>query len=124
MLKVIDVPGADGGTVSVPMRADASVPVLYRVRFKRDIFQDMGRLSDKLQNAKTQGEQLEAIDLELFENIAYILAKHADKSVPDDPNEWLEQFSMFSITEILPEILELWGMNISTTSKPKKKSVR
>lgn len=29
--------------------------------------------------------------LEVFENIAYIMAKHADpENVPDNPDEWLE----------------------------------
>jgi hypothetical protein len=122
MLKTITVKGADGNDVQVPMRADASVPRLYRIKFRRDIFKDLGALDSRIEKAKTEGEQLSAFDLDMFENVAYILAKHADKSVPESPDEWLEQFSMFSITEILPEILELWGFNMKTTSIPKKKS--
>lgn len=34
---------------------------------------------------------------------------------PAEENEWLDQFEMFSIYEILPEILELWGKNLITT---------
>ncbi len=122
MTKIIAVKGADGNDMQVKMRADASVPRLYRIKFRRDIFKDLGALETKLDKAKTEGEQLSAMDLEMFENVAYILAKHADKTVPEDPNEWLEQFAMFSITEILPEILELWGLNMQTTSVPKKKN--
>lgn len=124
MLKTITVKGADGNDMQIPMRADASVPRWYRIKFRRDIFKDLGALSSKLEKAKTEGEQFEAMDLEMFENVAYILAKHADPKVPDDPNEWLEGFSMFSITEILPDILKLWGLNVETTSIPKKKSGR
>lgn len=123
MLKTITVKGADGNDMQVKMRADASVPRLYRIKFRRDIFKDLGELDSRMKKAKTEGEQLSAFDLEMFENVAYLLAKHADPdNVPSDPDEWLEQFSMFSITEILPQILELWGLNMQTTSIPKKKS--
>jgi hypothetical protein len=122
MLKIITVKGEDGTDVKVPMRADASVPRLYRMKFGRDIFKDLGELDSRMKKAKTEGEQLSAFDLDMFENVAYILAKHADKTVPENPDEWLERFSMFSITEILPEILELWGLNMQTASVPKKKN--
>ena len=122
MLKTITVKGADGNDVQVKMKADASIPRLYRIKFKRDIFKDLGALQSRLEKTKTEGEQLGALDLEMFENVAYLLAKHADPdNVPSDPDKWLEQFSMFSITEILPQILELWGFNMQTTSVPKKK---
>lgn len=123
MLKTITVKGADGNDMQVKMRADASVPRLYRIKFRRDIFKDLGALQSRIEKTKTEGEQLGALDLEMFENVAYMFAKHADPDkVPEDPDEWLEQFSMFSITEILPQILELWGLNMQTTSIPKKKS--
>ena len=123
MLKTITVKGADGNDVQVKMKADASIPRLYRIKFKRDIFKDLGALQSRLEKTKTEGEQLSAFDLEMFENVAYLLAKHADPdNAPSDPDKWLEQFAMFSITEILPEILELWGLNMQTTSVPKKKS--
>lgn len=47
--------------------------------------------------------------LEMFENIAYIMTKHADPSIPDSPEEWLDEFS--SIYQVLPKIIELWGLN-------------
>ena len=34
--------------------------------------------------------------------------------------EWLDLFEMFSIYEILPEILELWGSNLFTDVKARK----
>ncbi len=59
--------------------------------------------------------------LEMFENIAYIMAKHADANIPDTPEEWLDQFSTFSIYKVLPELIDLWGMNIQTQAESKKK---
>ena len=93
MIKTITVKGADGNDVQVKMKADASIPRLYRIKFKRDIFKDLGDLGSRMENAKTEGEQLSAFDLEMFENVAYLLAKHADPdNVPSDPDEWLEHF--------------------------------
>ncbi len=58
--------------------------------------------------------------LEAFENIAYLMAKHADPSIPDTAEEWLEGFSVFSIYQVLPEIISLWGVNLETQSVTKK----
>ena len=45
----------------------------------------------------------------MFEDIAFVMAKHADsKGVPDTPDEWLEEFNTFSIYQVLPEIIDLW----------------
>ena len=59
-------------------------------------------------------------DLEIFENVAYIMALHADPSIPPTIDEWLDQFDMLSIYEVLPEILELWGTNLITDVESKK----
>lgn len=125
MLKNITIKSDDGKDVQIPMRSDASIPRLYRMKFKRDILVDIGRLADKFQNAKTQSAQIAAMgpaDLEMFEDLAYMFAKHADPKVPEDPNEWLEQFATFSIYEIFPQIQDLWAENAKVTSIPKKKS--
>ena len=59
--------------------------------------------------------------LTIFENVAYVMAKHGDPSIPDDIDEWMDQFELFSIYEVLPEILKLWNLNNKQTSAPKKK---
>ena len=53
-------------------------------------------------------------------NIAYLMAKHADPSLPDTAEEWLDEFSVFSIYQVLPEIITLWGLNVQTQSVSKK----
>ena len=50
---------------------------------------------------------LDTFSLEMFENIAYVMAKHADPSVPNTPEEWLDGFNTFPIYQILPQIIEL-----------------
>lgn len=113
----------------VRMRASALIPRLYRFKFGRDIIRDLTKLKkafDKASNLTadaTEEEikeaQLSELDLTIFENVAYIMAKHADKTQPDTPDEWLEQFDMFSIYQVLPQILELWNLSTVTTSIPK-----
>ena len=128
----------------VGFRATARTPRFYRHKFGRDIIQDVKRLEKNHERAvrarglKKPGEdadaaaveayenavreaQLSVLDLEIFENCAYIMARQFDPSVPTTPEDWLDSFSVFSIYEILPEILELWNMNQKTTSTPKKK---
>ena len=105
-------------------RSSASVPRLYRIKFKRDIFRDLTKL-EKAYNRKTdEGDEMQIEDLEIFENVAYIMALHADPSIPPTIDEWLDQFEMFSIYEVLPEILELWGSNMITDIESKKNKNR
>ena len=48
------------------------------------------------------------------------MAFHADNSIPASIEDWLDQFDMFSIYEVLPQILELWGDNMITDIEAKK----
>lgn len=52
---------------------------------------------------------LDLFSLELFENIAYVMAKHADSSIPDTVEDWLDAFDTFSIYQVLPQLIDLWG---------------
>ncbi len=103
----------------VTFRSSATIPRLYRIKFKRDIFKDLTKL-EKAYSKKTKDDELEIDDLEIFENVAYIMAFHADPSIPKTIDEWLDQFDMFSIYQVLPEILTLWGENLITDVEAKK----
>lgn len=116
--KTVNISGKE-----VTFKSSASVPRIYRVTFGRDIFKDIARLQQVFADNVGQPFSLAQLeDLEIFENVAYIFAKHADPSIPDSIDEWLEQFEMFSIYEVVPEILELWGSNMVTTVEAKKNS--
>ena len=104
----------------VPFRSSATVPRLYRAKFKRDIFKDLTKLEKSYSKRTAEGDELQIDDLEIFENVAYIMAYHADPSIPKTIEEWLDQFEMFSIYQVLPQILELWGENLMTDVQAKK----
>lgn len=104
----------------VKFRSSAAIPRLYRARFKRDIFKDLSVLEKSYSKKSKDGDEFQIEDLEIFENVAYIMACHADPSIPGTIDEWLDQFEMFSIYQVLPQILELWGENLLTQVASKK----
>ena len=109
----------------VKFKASASIPRIYRIKFRRDLFVDLQKLSESVKEKGKSGEDEDSSipidDLEMFENIAYTMAKHANpKEVPDDIMDWLDEFNTFSIYKILPAILELWNANEETKSQAKK----
>ena len=107
----------------VRFRSSAAIPRLYRIKFKRDIFKDLSKLESSYKGKTDDGEELQIEDLEIFENVAYIMAWHADPTIPGTIEEWLDEFEMFSIYQILPEILDLWGTNLVTDIQSKKNGI-
>lgn len=105
---------------TIPFQSSATVPRLYRAKFKRDIFKDLSKLEKSYKGKTEDGDEFQIDDLEIFENVAYIMAYHADNSIPASIDDWLDQFDMFSIYEVLPQILELWGDNLATEVAAKK----
>ena len=111
MDRVLNIDGRGIG-----FRVTASTPMRYRHKFNRDIFDDLVNIKDEF----VKGENFSLSVLEAFECLAYIMAKQYDPSIPETPEEWLDQFETFSIVEIYPEILDLWVQNEHTTSTAKK----
>lgn len=116
LVKKIEIDGME-----VAFKASAAVPRLYRIKFGRDIYKDLKMLEKSVDKDDPEQSSLDTFSLELFENIAYLMAKHADPSVPDTPEEWLDNFSTFSIYQVLPQLLELWGLNMKSDVEAKKK---
>ena len=111
--KVINIGGID-----VEFKASAAVLYMYRIKFNRDMIKDIqhaysGDIDDV--------DNISIEDLEVFEKVAYIMARHADPTITDDVEEWLSQFGMFAIYNALPEIINLWGVSASGIEKSKKK---
>ena len=115
--KTIQIDGQE-----VTFRASAAIPRLYRVKFHRDIYRDLDVLQKAMDTSSEGASTLDTFSLELFENISYIMVCHADPTVPGTPEEWLEQFNTFSIYQVLPQIIELWGLNLQTDVTAKKNS--
>jgi hypothetical protein len=107
---------------AVKFRATARTPRLYRAIIGRDMIQDMNKLIKAFDRKKKGEDDLDVIDLQIFEDVAYTMARHANPEIEEKtPDEWLDTFNMFSIFEVLPHILELWAINTKQTSQSKKK---
>ena len=104
----------------VAFRASAAIPRIYRVKFHRDIYKDLRALEKAIGDNSEDESNLDLFSLEMFENIAFVMAKHADPTIPDSPEEWLDEFATFSIYQVLPQIIELWGLNVQTDVQAKK----
>ena len=126
LTKNIEIDGKD-----VVFAASAAIPRIYRIQFKRDIFQDMAKIEKSVKKSQDKQKENEVSesdipieDLEMFENVAFVMAKHAaQKKGQDFPNnvyDWLDQFDTFSIYTILPEIVKLWNLNQQTQVESKK----
>lgn len=115
--KTIQVDGKN-----IVFRASAAMPRMYRIRFRRDIYQDIKKLRVVVDENDPNASDISFDNLETFENIAYLMAKHADPdNVPNSPEEWLDQFNTFSIYTIIPQIIELWGINTEQQVESRKK---
>ena len=89
------------------------------MRFHRDIFKDLKDLEKGIDKNDPENSSLDLFSLEMFENIAYVMAKHADPSIPDTPEDWLDSFNTFSIYQVLPQIIVLLGLNTKTVVQAK-----
>ncbi|GAB5612559.1 hypothetical protein JCM37173_30870 [Allocoprococcus similis] len=119
MIKQIEI---DGKQVS--FKASAAIPRIYRMKFQRDIYKDLKALEKSIGDNSEESSNLDMFSLEMFENIAFVMAKHADASIPNTPEEWLDGFNTFSIYQVLPQLIELWGLNVKTDVEAKKNFVR
>lgn len=128
------------GGVECNFKTSAAVPRMYRLKFKRDIFNDLNgidreikaqkkRMEEEKQIALEKGLEFDASEYEstlpvqtltIFENIAFIMHKHGDPSQPQEIDDWLDQFETFDIYEIFPEIIEMWNDENKQMSEPKK----
>ena len=106
--------GIDGKQVP---SASAAIQI-YRIKFNRTFIKTLPWKA--VGEGDEENSNLDLFSLEMFENIAYVMAKHADPNIPDTPEEWLDEFNTFSIYQVLPSIIELWGLNVQTEVESKK----
>lgn len=115
-----------GGQV-LTMKASALLPRQYRYHFGRDLIIDMKKAFDA--TGKTIEEiqadpagNMDAIDMTVFENLAWLMLRNGGTEVGRSPEEWLDSVDdpMIFYT-LLPEVVDLWIRNTATTARPKKK---
>lgn len=115
MEKIINIGGKD-----VKFKASAGTLYRYRMYFKSDMIKDFIHLKNKVSNKELNSEeQLEVVDLELFERIAWVLAKTGDDNIKPI-EQWLDDFDSFSIYQILPQLSDMIIENFRGANQEKK----
>lgn len=85
--------------IDVDMKCTARTPKIYRDIFHRDMFKDIQKL------AQTQ-------DVEILSDVCYAMAKHANSDILEY-DEWLDQFGMMDMLDVIDEVTGLWMTNNS-----------
>lgn len=112
--KTIKIGGKD-----VVLRASAALPRIYRVKTGRDILKDVSGLS------VAEDGTVSPEDYEVFEYLAWVMAYHADNTVPENLDDWLEQLDdVLAIYNVMPQIMDLWNSNTKTAVESKKNKGR
>ena len=105
MKRTINIEGKD-----ITFIATARTPLLYKQLIGKDLFVELNRLQEDQSNT-----------LEVFGNLAYVMAKQADPTI-GDMEEWFDNFGMFSIYTALPQLSDMWAVEMTATAVPKKKA--
>lgn len=102
----------------VRFKSTGATPLRYKAQFRKDFFSDMMKLNSlkNLQKDDIQAEDIQQIDFEVLYNIVWVLAKTANKEIPE-PIEWLDEFDEFPLMEVIPELQELIGASIQSKKK-------
>lgn len=103
----------------VKFKSTGAFLLRYKAQFGRDALQDILRIQSAIDN-KGRIKNIDTLDLEVFYNLVWTLAKTADPSIPP-PLEWLDEFSEFPLMDIIPEIVDMIFSCLTSTVESKKK---
>lgn len=107
------------GNKEVKLKSTAGTMMRYRNNFNRDFIKDLISLQTKLSDKTQKGTDFEALDLDIFEKIAWCMAKTANDNIPDIEH-WLDEFDTFDIMQVLPDIMTLLTANMEQINSKKK----
>lgn len=102
----------------IRFKSTAATPLRYKAQFGKDFFSEILKLSslDGLNSKKIDLKKIDSLDFEIFYNIIWVLAKTADKTIPE-PITWLDSFEEFPLFEIIPELQDLILASMQTKKK-------
>lgn len=115
MERVINIGGQ-----SVAMKATASTLRRYRAQFGRDLLEDFQTIQQAMGFSEADpGTALPAAGavLDLVADLAYIMARQADPSVPVNPEDWLDRFDVFPVDVFASDVVLLWAESMGMLSK-------
>ncbi|ENQ3080988.1 hypothetical protein ACEOWG_004320 [Bacillus cereus] len=102
----------------VRLKSTGGTPKRYKAQFGKDYFSDLMKLYPliKLDLNDLDNMDFSLLDMDVFYNFTYVLAKTADPTIPD-PITWLDTFDEFPIYEIIPEIQDMLMASMQSKKK-------
>lgn len=104
------------GGKEILFKSTGATAIRYRALFNEDLIDVMFSIN----RAAAKGEEISSKDIEALQKAAYVMAKQGGDPA-NSYEEWLDQFEMFELIDKLPEIIELWGLNMITTTNARTK---
>lgn len=104
----------------VKFKSTGAFLLKYKAQFGRDAIKDIYKLQNAIDIKNKKLKDIESLDLEVFYNLIWTLAKTADPSIPP-PIEWLDSFSEFPLIDIIPEVIDMITSCLQSTVSSKKK---
>ena len=108
----------------IRFKTNGATPLRYKAQFGKDYFKEILKMAPLAKFAGKKDKDLnpadlETLDFDIFFNIAWIMAKTAEPTIPE-PMEWLEGFDEFPMIEIFPELQDLMIASLQGTATKKK----
>lgn len=103
----------------VRLKSTGATVLRYKAQFQRDFFSDLLKLvkgGKATKDGTIDMDSIENIDFEFFYNFIWVLAKQADKEIPDVIT-WLDGFDTFPIVDLIPDIQDLLYKTIQSKKK-------
>lgn len=98
---------------NVVFKSTGATPLRYKQQFGKDFFAELAKMEKAF---NTKEDSYESLDFEAFYNIAWTLAKTADKEIAS-PLEWLDTFDEFPIVDIIPELQDILARMLNSKKK-------
>lgn len=95
-----------------PIKEIAKLETIFSKQNKED--KENEENEENEENKEVKIDDISINDLEILYEIAWVLAKSADDSIPD-MIEWIESFEVFPIADIIVDLIELLQKAFSST---------
>lgn len=102
----------------VRFKSTGATALRYKAQFGKDYLSEILKLNvlGKLDLANIDLETLGSTEFDVLYNIAWVMAKTADSSIPD-PLTWLDGFDEFPLFDIIPELQDMLMASIQGKKK-------
>lgn len=108
------------GNDTVIFKATAATTIIYEDMFGQDMIKELSKVEESIKKKNATGEDYASDILKTFLQLAYVMAKQADPSIPGTAVEWLDSFDVFPMNDVFPQIMRLWQDSTGTQEVPKK----